>query len=173
MRALKLDGITHRHVLRDRDRVAQHAGLVTLDLHHLRGLLFGSHVFVNDADTPLLRERNRKPSVGHRIHRRRNERDVQRNVAGELGRKLYVAGEDRRVGGDEQHVIESQRFLYQPHTFPQTQRRIIRDQPDDLAHCSKSRVFTPCLGIRCPCRSPRKRRKMCGAQENVCSLFQM
>ena len=106
---------------------------MTLDLYHLSRLLFGSHIFVNDADTPLLRERDCKPRFSHGIHRRRNERDVQRNVAGELGRKLYVAGEDRRVGGDEQHVIEGQRFLYQPHTFPQTQRRIIRDQPLDLA----------------------------------------
>ncbi len=127
MRTLKLDRVAHRHVLRDRDRVAQHTGFVTLHLHHLSRLLLGSHVLVNDADTALLRESNGKPRVGHRIHRRRNERDVQRNVAGEAGRKLYVAGKDRRVGGDEQHVIESQRFLYQPHTFPQTQRRSIRE----------------------------------------------
>ena len=118
VRALQLDRVAHRHVLRDRDRVAQHARLVALDLEHLGGLLRGRHVLVHDADAAFLRERNREAGFGDGIHRRRHERDVQCDVPGEFCRQLHVAGKYRRVGGDEQHVIEGQRLLNQPHSCP-------------------------------------------------------
>ena len=115
---LQVDRVADGHVLRDRDRVAQHAGFMALDLQHLGGLLRGRHVLVHDADAAFLREGDRQARLGDGIHRRRHERDVQCDVPGDFGRELHVARQYRRVGGDEQHVIEGQRLLNQPHSCP-------------------------------------------------------
>ena len=96
-----------------------------LTFSDLGGLLLRRQVLVDDADAALLRQRDGQPRLGHRVHRGGDQRDVQRDVAGELGRELNVAGEDRRVGGDEQHVIEGQRLLNQPHSVLMTQKRSI------------------------------------------------
>jgi len=126
VRALQFQRVAHRHILRQRDGVAQHAGLVALDLQHLGRLLLGRLVLVDDADAPLLRQRDGEPRLGHRVHGGRNQRDVQGDVAGEPGIELHVAGQDRRVGGDEQYVIEGERLLNQPHSVLMTQKRSIQ-----------------------------------------------
>ncbi len=54
MLTCQLDYVADLHVGPDRDRVAQHAGLVAFDLQHLGRLLARRQVLVKDADSTLL-----------------------------------------------------------------------------------------------------------------------
>ena len=70
---------------RHRDRVAQHAGLVALDARHLGRLLLRREVLVHDADAAFLGDGDRQAGLGDGVHRRRHQRQVERDVAGEAG----------------------------------------------------------------------------------------
>ena len=61
--------IAHGHVLRDRDRILDHAALEALDLGDLRCLGARRHVLVDYADAAFLGNRNRQPRFGHGVHR--------------------------------------------------------------------------------------------------------
>ena len=78
------DDLTHRGTGADDHRVAQHARLIALDLGHLRGLLLGCEVFVNNANTPLLRNGDGQARLGNRVHGGRHQGQVQANIAGKL-----------------------------------------------------------------------------------------
>jgi len=87
---------------------------------------------VNDAEAALLRNRDGQARVGDRIHRRREQRDVERDRAGEAGCEGNVAGNDAGVGGNEQDVVESQRLAHDTHRTLLAQKPIIpapRDAP--------------------------------------------
>ena len=75
----------HRHRRGNRDRILYHAAFEALDLGHLGRLLGGRHVLVNDAKAAFLRDRDREPRIGDRVHRRGNQRDVEVDGAGETG----------------------------------------------------------------------------------------
>ena len=124
----ELDHLAHRHLGRDRDRVAQHAGLVALDARHLGGLLLRRQVLVDDADAAFLRQGDRQAGFGHGVHRRRDERQVEADVAGEGGREIGVARQDARERRHQQHVVERQRFAQKAHGKLRSQKRIIRMQ---------------------------------------------
>ena len=62
------------HLRADGDRILDHSRLKALDLGHLGRLLARRHVLVDDAQTTLLRQRDRQTGLGDRVHRRRNER---------------------------------------------------------------------------------------------------
>ena len=79
------------------------------------GLLGNCHVLVNNADTALLSQRNCQTRFGHGIHRRRYQRYVQGNVSRKLRLERNISREYSRVGRHEQHVIEGQAFLENPH----------------------------------------------------------
>jgi hypothetical protein len=82
---------------------------------------FGGHVLVHDADSAFLRERDGEPCLGHRVHGGREHGDVQLDRAGEAGGEADFAGQDGRVGWNEENVVECECFLYDAH--PQTLRR--------------------------------------------------
>ena len=67
---------------RDRHRVFQHAGLVTLDLGHFGRLLLDREVLVHDADAAFLGQGNSQPRLGDGVHGRRNQGQIQADVAG-------------------------------------------------------------------------------------------
>src|SRR3954469_10864902 len=115
VRALQLHHLAHAHLGRDGHRVAQHAGLEALHLGHLRRLLLGGEVLVHDADAAFLRDGDGEARLGDRVHRRRHDRNVQLEAAGEAGAEVGVARQDARVGGKQQHIIEGQRLLDHPH----------------------------------------------------------
>ena len=81
-----------RDVGRDRDRVAQHARFVALDARHLGRLLLGREVLVDDADAAFLRDGDRQARLGHGVHRRRHERQVQADVAATDGSRGRCRG---------------------------------------------------------------------------------
>ncbi|EWS63387.1 hypothetical protein Y695_03381 [Hydrogenophaga sp. T4] len=105
-----LHDLTDRGLGRDHHRIAQHARLVALDFGHVGGLLLRREVFVDDADAAFLGNGNRQPGLGHGVHRGRHQRQVQLDVAGELGGEGGVLGKDLGVSWHQQHVVEGERF---------------------------------------------------------------
>ena len=61
---------------------------------------------MDHADTAGLRHGNRQACLGHRVHRRRDQRNVQRNGFGQEGGDVDVSGHDLAGPGLEQHVVE-------------------------------------------------------------------
>src|SRR3990167_2060140 len=111
----QLDHFTDLDARRDGDRVAQDAGLVTLDARDFGGLLTGRHVFVDDPDAAFLGDRDRQTGFRDRVHRGGHERQIQLNVAGETGGQRCVAGQHLRVRGHQQHVVKREGFTKQAH----------------------------------------------------------
>ncbi len=70
-------GVAQRGVGPQRNRIENHAALRPLDPVDLRRLLFDRHVLVHDADTAVPGHRDRHLGFGHRVHRRRDQRDRQ------------------------------------------------------------------------------------------------
>ena len=85
----------HRHRRRDRDRILDHAAFEALDLRDFGGLPRRRHVLVHDADAAFLRDGDREARFGDRVHRRGQQRDVQRDRAGEAGYEAKRRGEGR------------------------------------------------------------------------------
>src|SRR6185503_14373642 len=115
MPARDLHHLAHAHRGRDGDGLLHDAAFEALDLGNLRGLLGWGHVLVDDADAAFLRERDGEPCLGHRIHGGRQQGDVKLDRAGEAGGEADFAGEDGRVGWNEENVVEGECFLYDAH----------------------------------------------------------
>ena len=92
-----------------------HAAFEALDLGHLGGLRLRRQVLVDDADAAFLRQRDGQARLGHRVHGGGKQRQVERNRARQAGGEADVAGQDRGMGGNEQDVVERQRFLQNAH----------------------------------------------------------
>ncbi len=56
-------------------------------------------------------ERDRETRLGHGVHRRGDQRDVQRDRGRQPSDGRDVVREDVRLGGDEEHVVEREPFL--------------------------------------------------------------
>ena len=67
---------------------------------HLGRLAVDRHVLVHHPDAARARHRDRHLGLGHGIHRRGDERDVQRDAAGEARRGVDVLRVRHRVAGD-------------------------------------------------------------------------
>ena len=89
-------------------RVLHHARLRALHPVDLFGLAFGGHVAVDRAEAAEAGERHRHAGFGDRVHRRRDERDTQLKPVAELRRRVDLVGQDVRVLGEEQHVVEGE-----------------------------------------------------------------
>ena len=95
----------------DGDRVDHHAGFELLDLADLGGLLGGRQVLVDHPDAAKLGHADRHGAFGDGVHRRGDQRDVQRYLAGEPGAGLRGGRQDLRVAGHQQDIIEGERLL--------------------------------------------------------------
>ena len=95
----------------DGERVHHHAGLEFLDAADLGGLLGGFQVLVDDAEAALLGHGDGHGGLGDGVHRRRDDRDVERDGAGEAGAGVGGGGQDLGVAGDQQHVVEGERLV--------------------------------------------------------------
>src|SRR6185503_14332687 len=117
--------VPYLHVGTDGDRILDDAALEALDLRHLGGLRLGRHVLVHDADAALLRDRDREPRLGHRVHRGGDDRDVEGYAAGEAGLETDFTREDGGVGGDQQDIVEGQGLLRHSHVFWPFAKRVL------------------------------------------------
>jgi hypothetical protein len=93
----------------DGDGVGHHRRLVLLHLHHLGGLLLDGEVLVDEADAAGRRDGDGHARLGDRVHRRGDDGDVQREVAGQPSRGLDGLREYVGFGGEEQDVVERER----------------------------------------------------------------
>ena len=81
--------------------------LELLDFADLGGLELCGAVVVDDANSAHQRHRDRHVALGDRVHRRRDERERERDLAGErrlerdhLGAKVDVAREEKKVAAE-------------------------------------------------------------------------
>ena len=92
----------------DGDRVGDHAGLGALDEVDLVGLVLDRQVAVQDADAAVPGHRDRHPRLGDGVHGGRDERHPDRDLAGQPGRGVDLAGDDVGLAGLQQHVVVGQ-----------------------------------------------------------------
>ena len=90
------------------DRVDDHSAFEALHLPHRGGLLFDRQVAVKHADAAKLRQGNRHVRFGHRVHRRRENGNMKRDLAGEEGPSVGLAGQHARFQRLQQDVVERQ-----------------------------------------------------------------
>ncbi len=76
------------------DRVDDHAGLAALHLVDLVACASMRQVLVDDADAALLRQGDGQAGLGDGVHRRRDDRDVERDPAAERGAQVDLVGMD-------------------------------------------------------------------------------
>src|SRR2546426_8181592 len=100
--------LAHRAVGAEGDGVEDHPRLAALHPVHLRGLAVDRHVLVDHADSPLARDGDRHLGLGHGVHGRRHERDVEGDAAGEAGTHVHVARVHRGMPRYEENVVESE-----------------------------------------------------------------
>ena len=89
--AHQLQRIRHPGLRQEGDRIDDHAALRTLDHPHLLGLRLDGHILVNNAHPSLPGNGNGQLDLGDRVHRGRNDRHVQANIAGKLRGNIDVA----------------------------------------------------------------------------------
>ena len=102
--------VGERRVRVDGDGVHHHAGFEFLDLAHLRRLLVGLEIAVDDADAAGLRHGDRHVGFGHGVHGGRDNRDIERHVARDARPNVDIRRQDIRQSGLQQHVVEGVSF---------------------------------------------------------------
>ncbi|VTZ21278.1 hypothetical protein MPC1_10450002 [Methylocella tundrae] len=98
--------VGQRFVRENGDRINHHAALVALDLADLLGLLGRLEIAMDDADAAGLRQRDGELRLGHSVHRRRDDRDVQADRRGQAGAQIDAARHDLGMAGQKQYVVE-------------------------------------------------------------------
>ncbi len=101
-------GIAQRGVGPQGNRIENHAALGPFDPVDLRGLLLDRHVLMHDADAAVPGHRDRHLGLGHRVHRRGDERDGQVQIARQPCADTDVARVHLRVLRNKQHIVECQ-----------------------------------------------------------------
>src|SRR5690606_18616797 len=94
----------------DRDRVDDHAALEPLDLAYLVRLFRDAQIAMDDAEAAGLRHGDRHARLGHRIHGRGQDRQVERYVARDDGADIRLRRQDIRMSRLQQDVVEGQRL---------------------------------------------------------------
>ena len=102
----QLDQIPKARSRRDRHGVHHHTALIFLHHGHFTGLLFDREIAVDHANPAGLRHGNRQARLGHGVHRRRDQRNVQRNGFCQESCDVDVSGHDLACSGLEKHVVE-------------------------------------------------------------------
>ncbi len=92
----------------DRDRVDHHSAFEPLDLSHSSALLFDGEVTVQHTYATQLRHDYRHPRLRHRVHRRRQYRNIQRNGLGQPRARVCLTGQHIGCCGLQQHVVKCQ-----------------------------------------------------------------
>ena len=89
----------------DRRRIVDHAGFGALDLANLLGLGDDGKVAVDDSDSALAGHRDGHPGLGHGVHRGRNKRRFERELAGQAARSVHLGGDDVGFTWEQKDVV--------------------------------------------------------------------
>ena len=92
----------------DSERIDHHAAFEFLDLAHLRRLLVGLEIAVDDAEAAGLRHGDRHRGLGHGVHGRGHNGNIERNLARHAGADIGVRRQDVGQAGLQQHVVEGE-----------------------------------------------------------------
>jgi hypothetical protein len=121
-----------RRIWLDGEGVHHHARLELLHLAHLRGLLIGLQIAVDDADAARLRHGNRHGRFGYGVHGGGNNGDVDGDRAGDAGADIDVARQDLGQAGQDQDIVESEPFTQASVDFrSHRQLRLTRKEKQD------------------------------------------
>ena len=93
---------------RQRDRVDNHARFRALDLVDLFGLVHGAHVAVDDPDAALSGQRDRQAGLGHGVHGRREDGDIEPQIPRQPRPQADLTRQDLAVPRRQQHIVERQ-----------------------------------------------------------------
>ncbi len=99
----------------DDDGIVDHPALEFLDPPYFLRLFLDRHVLMDNADAAFLRQGNGQSRFSHRVHRRRHQRNIEGNGAGQLGLEAHVLGQHRGISRKKQDIIEGQGFLNNAH----------------------------------------------------------
>ena len=115
LRAGQREHVADACVRRGRNGIADNAALELLDRANLQRLFGRAHVLVDDPDAAFLGHGNREARLGHGVHRRRQQRYAQLDVAGQAGAQIGFPRQDLGVVRQQQHIIESEAFVGDAH----------------------------------------------------------
>ena len=90
-----------------RDRIDDHATFRSLHLVDFIGLLLDGQVAMNDSEAALLRQCNRHVRFGHGVHGGAHDRNIQADVARELGLRVGLRGNNVGTRGQQQDIVKS------------------------------------------------------------------
>ena len=108
VRLHQLERVRQRGAGLDGERVHHHAGFEFLHLPDLRGLRVRLQVAVDHAEAAGLRHGDGHLGLGHGVHGRGDDRDVERDFAGDAAADIDVARQHFGQTGLDQHVVEGQ-----------------------------------------------------------------
>ena len=97
--------IMHGGFRLDDDRVANHAALELLHRPHLTGLTVYREILVDDSDAAFLRQGDGETGFGHRIHGRRDERNVEPDAPRQARFQLGLGWQYVGTGGQQEYVV--------------------------------------------------------------------
>jgi hypothetical protein len=103
--AAQLVELLERGLGADRHGVADHARLRPLHQVDLVGLVLDRQVAVQDPQAPLARHGDGHPRLGDGVHGARQDRDAQRDLAGDPGRGVDLARDDVGLAGQQHDVV--------------------------------------------------------------------
>jgi len=72
----------------------------------LGGLAVNVEITMDDADAAGLRHRDRHPRLGDGIHGGRDNWNIERDRAGDVGADIGLRGQDIRQAGFQKHIVE-------------------------------------------------------------------
>ena len=110
LRRHQIQRVGQRRFRPERDRVDHDAGLELLDLLDLARLRRDVEIAMDHAQPAVLSHGDRETGLGHGVHRRRDQRHAELDLAGEPGAHVDFGGQNFRSGGLEQDVVEGQGF---------------------------------------------------------------
>ena len=97
-----------RRVGSDGNRVDDHTALEPLDLPHGSRLFLDRQIAVEDANAADLCHQDRHVGLGHRVHRRRQDGNVEADLTGQLRRQIGIRRQYVRGAGHQQHIVKGQ-----------------------------------------------------------------
>ena len=111
MFASQFQQFAHGGVGGDTDWIGNNSAFVFLDRAHFACLILNAHAFVDDAHATFLRHGNGQTGFGDRIHRGRDQRDIEVDSAGQTRFEVDLVWQHEGVSGDQQNIVKREGFF--------------------------------------------------------------
>ncbi len=104
----ELESLGKRLIGSHRDRIDHHSAFKSFHLSDGERLFLDGEISVKDPNSAKLSKSDGHVGFGHGVHRRRQNWNVERNFAGEIGLGLRLTWKDRRLKRLQEDVVERQ-----------------------------------------------------------------